>query len=81
MLVSSVRPPSEETALAHGVRQHMVYSTPPIGPTLTEAAALVDSGKLTPEVSRVVELSDIKTGHELIETRHTRGKIGVKVIK
>ena len=79
MLVSTVRPPSEETALAHGVRQHMVYAPPPIGPTLTEVGALVDSGLITPEVSRVVELSDVRTGHELIETRHTRGKIGVHV--
>ncbi len=79
MLVSAVRPPSEDSALDHGVRQHMVYSTPPIGPTLTEVAALVDSGKLAPEVSRILPLSDVKTGHELIEARHTRGKIGVQV--
>jgi NADPH:quinone reductase-like Zn-dependent oxidoreductase len=56
-----------------------VYSTPPIGPTLTEVAALVDSGKLAPEVSRILPLSDVRTGHELIEARHTRGKIGVQV--
>lgn len=79
MLVSAVRPPSEDSALDHGVRQHMVYSTPPIGPTLTEVAALVDSGKLAPEVSRILPLSDVRTGHELIEARHTRGKIGVQV--
>jgi NADPH:quinone reductase-like Zn-dependent oxidoreductase len=79
MLVSAVRPPSEEAALAHGVRQHMVYSVPPIRPTLTEVASLVDTGKLVPEVSKILPLSEMKTGHELIETRHTRGKIGVQV--
>jgi NADPH:quinone reductase-like Zn-dependent oxidoreductase len=79
MLVSTVRPPSEDSALANGVRQHMVYSTPPIGQTLTEVAALVDAGKIVPEVSRIIPLSEMKMGHELIETRHTRGKIGVQV--
>jgi NADPH:quinone reductase-like Zn-dependent oxidoreductase len=51
----------------------------PIGQTLTEVAALVDAGKIVPEVSRIIPLSEMKMGHELIETRHTRGKIGVRV--
>jgi len=80
MLVSAVQPPSEEEAVAHGVRQHMIYSSPPIGPTLTEVAAMVDAGLIRPEVSRVLPLVDIRQGHELIETRHTRGKIGVQVV-
>lgn len=80
MLVSTVQPPSEETALANGVRQAMVYSAPPIGPTLTEVATMVDAGKIKPEVSRVLRLADIRQGHELIETRHTRGKIAIQVL-
>lgn len=80
ILVSTVQPPSEETALAHGVRQDMVSSPPPIGPTLTEVAALLDAGTITPEVSAVLSLADIRKGHELIETRHTRGKIAVQVV-
>jgi len=81
MLVSAVQPPSEETAQAHGVRQAMIYSAPPIGPTLTEVATMVDAGKITPEVSRVLPLADIRQGHELIETRHTRGKIAIQVLE
>jgi NADPH:quinone reductase-like Zn-dependent oxidoreductase len=80
MLVSAVQPPSEETAVAKGVRQAMIFSAPPIGPTLTEVAAMVDEGKLRPEVSRVLPLADIRQGHELIETRHTRGKIAIQVV-
>ena len=79
VLVSAVRQPSEEDATANGVRQHMIYAVPPIGPTLTEVAKLTDSGKIVPEVSTVVPLSEVGSGHELIETRHTRGKIGVQV--
>jgi NADPH:quinone reductase-like Zn-dependent oxidoreductase len=31
ILIATVQPPSEETVTAHGVRQHFVQSTPPIG--------------------------------------------------
>jgi NADPH:quinone reductase-like Zn-dependent oxidoreductase len=80
ILVSTVQPPSEEAALAHGVRQDMVNSAPPIGPTLTEVAAMVDAGTIRPEVSTVLPLADIRKAHELIETHHTRGKIAVQVV-
>jgi NADPH:quinone reductase-like Zn-dependent oxidoreductase len=80
MLVSTIQPPSEETATAHGVRQHMVVSNPPIGPTLTEVARMVDAGTIKPEVSQVLPLKDIRRAHELIETRHTRGKIVLQVL-
>jgi NADPH:quinone reductase-like Zn-dependent oxidoreductase len=80
ILVSTVQPPSEERAREHGVRQAMVATAPPIGPVLTEVAALVDAGKLRPEVSQVLPLSEIRTAHELIEGRHTRGKIVLQVM-
>jgi NADPH:quinone reductase-like Zn-dependent oxidoreductase len=80
MLVSTIQPPSEETAAARGVRQHMVVSNPPIGPTLTEVARMVDAGTIKPEVSQVLPLKDIRRAHELIETRHTRGKIVLQVV-
>jgi NADPH:quinone reductase-like Zn-dependent oxidoreductase len=80
MLVSTIQPPSEERAAARGVRQHMVASNPPIGPTLTEVAKMVDAGTIKPEVSQVIPLKDIRKAHELIEGRHTRGKIVVQVV-
>ncbi|MDQ3005629.1 MAG: NADP-dependent oxidoreductase [Chloroflexota bacterium] len=80
ILIATVQPPSEETAAAHGVRQHFVQTTPPIGEVLTEVAALVDSGQLKPHVSAVLPLHEIQKAHEMIEARHTRGKIVLQVV-
>jgi NADPH:quinone reductase-like Zn-dependent oxidoreductase len=79
ILVSTVQPPAEESAAAHGVRQAMVFTWPPIGQTLTEVAGLVDSGKIKPHVSSVLPLEEIRKAHEMIEGKHTRGKIVLQV--
>lgn len=79
ILVSIIEPPSEEAAAAHGVRQQMVMSAPPIGPVLSEVATMVDAGEIKPEVSRVLPLEDVRTAHEMIEGRHTRGKVVLEV--
>ncbi len=79
ILVSTVEPPSEELAAAHGARGAMVFSAPPIGETLTKLAALVDSGKVAPHVSAVLPLKEVARAHEMIESRHTRGKIVLQV--
>lgn len=80
ILISTVQPPSEETAAAHGVRQGFVASSPPIGPVLSEVATLVDAGQIRPVVSTILPLEDIRTAHEMIEGRHTRGKIVLQVV-
>jgi len=79
ILVSAVQPPSEEEAQAHGVRQHFIFSVPPIGEVLTQVAAMADAGDISPKVSTILPLTEISKAHELIETGHTRGKIGVQV--
>jgi NADPH:quinone reductase-like Zn-dependent oxidoreductase len=79
ILVSTVQPPSEETAQAHGVRQGMVFSSPPIRQTLTEVAALVDSGRLKPVVSTVLPLQETQEAHRIVENHHARGKIVLQV--
>jgi NADPH:quinone reductase-like Zn-dependent oxidoreductase len=79
ILVSTIQPPSEETAQTHGVRVGMVGTTPPIGPTLTTVAELVASGQIKPTVSTVLPLSEIRKAHEMIEAKHTRGKIVLQV--
>jgi NADPH:quinone reductase-like Zn-dependent oxidoreductase len=79
ILVSTVQPPDEETATAHGVRQQFVASSPPIGKTLTEVAKLVDAGQIKPEVSGVLPLQEVRQAHELIESRHMRGKLVLQV--
>lgn len=78
-LVSIVQPPSQETAASFGVRGAMVMSAPPIGKTLTEIAALADSGQLKPYVSAVFPLAEMQQAHELIAGWHTRGKIAIQV--
>jgi NADPH:quinone reductase-like Zn-dependent oxidoreductase len=80
MLVSVIQPPSAETAAARGVRQQFVASTPPIGLVLTEVAALVDAGRIKPEVSAILPLEAIGQAHALIDGRHTRGKIVLQVV-
>ncbi len=79
MLVSSVQPPSAEKAAEHGVRQAMVASSPPIGKVLTEVAGLVASGKVTPHVSAVLPLRETRKAHQMLEGKHTRGKIVLQV--
>jgi NADPH:quinone reductase-like Zn-dependent oxidoreductase len=80
MMVSTVQPPSDERAVAHGVRQHFVATNPPIGKTLTEVADLIDKGHIHAEVSVVLPLSEIRKAHEMIEAKHSRGKIVLQVV-
>jgi NADPH:quinone reductase-like Zn-dependent oxidoreductase len=79
ILVATVQPPSEETALAHGVRQNFVSTAPPIKRVLTEVANLVDTGQLKPIVSAILPLSEIQKGHEMVEGKHVHGKVVLAV--
>ncbi len=79
ILLSTVQPPSEEEAQAHGVRVGMVATAPPVGPTLTTVAGLVASGQIKPVVSAVLLLAEIRNTHEMIEGKHARGKIVLQV--
>ena len=79
ILVSTVQAPVEATAASYGVRQGMVYSSPPIGPTLTQVAALVEGGQLQPIVSVTLPLSDIRQAHVQIEGKHVGGKLALQV--
>jgi NADPH:quinone reductase-like Zn-dependent oxidoreductase len=80
ILVSTIQPPSEETAQAHGVRAQYVAASPPVGPTLTQVAGLVASGTIKPVVSAVLPLSEIRKAHDMIEGKHARGKIVLQVV-
>ena len=81
ILLSTVQPPSQETAIAHGVRQRMIGTAPPIRKVLTQAAKMVEENRLKPHVSAVLPLEEIQKGHEMIEGRHTRGKIVLQVVQ
>ena len=81
ILVTSVAmPPPQDVAESYGVRAGHVNNIPPMGPTLTELAKLIDAGQIKPVVSTVLPLEEIRQAHGLIETRHTRGKIGLQVV-
>ena len=80
ILVSTIQAPPQEMAAAHNVRQGFVTTAPPIGPTLTEVARLVDSGQLIPHVSTLLPLREIRRAHEMIEAMHTHGKIVLQVV-
>jgi NADPH:quinone reductase-like Zn-dependent oxidoreductase len=79
ILVSVIQAPSQETADAHAVRQAMVFSTPPIGKTLTELAALVDGGQIKPHLASVLPLHQAREAHRLVEGKHTAGKIILQI--
>jgi NADPH:quinone reductase-like Zn-dependent oxidoreductase len=79
LLLSLVQPPAEETAAAHGVRQQMVVAYPPAGGALSEMAALVESGHIKPIVATVLALSEIQEAHAMVEGKHVRGKVVLKV--
>lgn len=81
ILLSTVQPPSQEIAQAHGVRQRMIGTSPPVRKVLTEAAKMVEQGKLKPHVSAVLPLTEIRKAHAMIEGRHTRGKIVLQVVQ
>jgi NADPH:quinone reductase-like Zn-dependent oxidoreductase len=79
ILISIIQPPSEETAVAHGVRQAFTAAYPPAGEALRTLAALVDSGDIKPIISSVLPLADIQHAHTLGEGKHVRGKIVLNV--
>lgn len=81
MLVSTVQAPSEETAAAHAVRCGLVTTNPPMKETLTELAALVDSGQIKPHVSAVLPLHEVKKAHAMVAEGHTRGKLALQVLQ
>ena len=80
ILVSVIQPPSEETAAAHGVRQAMVSSAPPIAQTLAEVARMADAWQLKPDVSTILPLQEAQRAHQIVEGKHTHGKVVLQVV-
>jgi NADPH:quinone reductase-like Zn-dependent oxidoreductase len=77
-LVSLVQPPSEEKAKELGVSAAFVAGHSS-GAQLAEIAKLIDSGKLTPVINRILPLSEVRRAHELSQSGHTHGKIALRV--
>jgi NADPH:quinone reductase-like Zn-dependent oxidoreductase len=78
VLVSLVRPPSEEKATELGVRAAFMAGHPS-GAQLAEIAKLIDSGEPKPVIDRILPLSEVRRAHELSQSGHTHGKIVLRV--
>ncbi|GFE61145.1 NADP-dependent oxidoreductase [Geobacter sp. AOG2] len=79
VMVSIVSPPSQEEAVAHGVRPEFVFIQPDAA-ELAEIAKLVDSGKIRVMVESVLPLAEARRAQELSRNGHARGKIVLKVL-
>ena len=78
MIVSIVDDCDPKELAAHGIRGTTIR-TEPNAKTLEELARLIDAKKITPVLSQVFPFSEVAKAHEQIATRHTRGKIVLKV--
>jgi NADPH:quinone reductase-like Zn-dependent oxidoreductase len=77
-LVSLLDPPSPERARAQGVRAaHLLVR--PSATQLEEVGQLIDAGRVRPVISQVLPLSEARRAHELSQTKHTRGKLVLRV--
>lgn len=79
MLVSIVGAPPKQKAQELGVRAAGILVHVD-AKELEQIGILVDEGKIKPAVTQVLPLSDAAKAHELSETRHTRGKIVLRVV-
>jgi len=78
ILVSIVSPPSDERAMAQGVRSAFVFIEPNAD-ILAQLAELVDTGSLRPVVGAEFALADIAKAHAFSETGRAVGKIVLHV--
>ncbi|MEY2487944.1 MAG: hypothetical protein QOH39_3592 [Verrucomicrobiota bacterium] len=77
-IASVTGPPDQAELEKYGIRGQGV-SAHPDPDVLDELAKLVEAKKFKPIVSQVFPLAEARKAHEQIETRHTRGKIVLKV--
>jgi len=78
IIVSITGQPDPAELEKHGIRGSGLGAHPD-AKVLEELAKLIDAGKITPIVSVVMPLVDVAKAHEQIASRHTRGKIVLKI--
>jgi NADPH:quinone reductase-like Zn-dependent oxidoreductase len=78
VLVSIVSPPDPTLALKHHARGTF-FIVEPSRSQLETIARLVDGGRLTPIVDRVLPLVDARAAYEGLATEHHRGKVVLHV--
>lgn len=77
-LVTTVANVPEGAAKSHGVRAKRIVSQAN-GKDLAQIAAIIDERRIKPIVTSVLPLSETKAAQEMSESRHTRGKIVLRV--
>jgi NADPH:quinone reductase-like Zn-dependent oxidoreductase len=77
-LVTTVANVPEEAAEAHGVRAKGLM-TKPDGGELAQIIKIIDERHIRPVVTTVLPLADARKAQEMSESRHTRGKIVLRV--
>jgi len=80
ILVSIVQPPDQALAKEKDVRA-VIFLAHPDGAELAEISKLIQTDKLRPTVSKTFPLSDAAKAHEQIETKHTKGKVVLEVMR
>jgi NADPH:quinone reductase-like Zn-dependent oxidoreductase len=78
IIVSIVDDPDGKELTAHEIRGTSLRATPKAD-VMEELARLLESKKVRPEVTQVFPLADVAKAQEQIATKHTRGKIVLKV--
>jgi NADPH:quinone reductase-like Zn-dependent oxidoreductase len=78
IIVSITGQPDPAECEKRGIRGASLMAHPD-AKVLEELARLIDDKKLKPVVPQVFPLAEVAVAHEQIETRHTRGKIVLKV--
>jgi NADPH:quinone reductase-like Zn-dependent oxidoreductase len=79
IIVSIVDEPEQAALDARGIRGVALRSTPKAD-VLEELTRLIDAKKMRPVVSQVLPLSEVAKAHDQIATRHTRGKVVLRVV-
>lgn len=77
-LVSILEPDAVRQIAERGIDAHYVFVSPN-GAQLKRIAGMFEAGRLRPPPCAVLPLKEAAHAHELIETRHTRGKIVLAV--
>lgn len=78
ILVSTLGPPDEEAARAHGARG-AGYMVQPNGLQLAEIDRLIADGRVRPVIGAVLPLPEAAIAHERLERHRLRGKLVLEV--
>ncbi len=78
IVVTIAGQPDQAELDKRGIRGASIRSSPK-AETLEELTKLIEAGKLKPLVSQVLPLSEGAKAQDQVTTRHTRGKIVLKV--